>query len=254
MLIMNFFKSFISALFVFVFFWSASFAAIANSSGSSPVSSDDLVFEVEKSTSSLAVNLNSSFTVTITVKNLGSSESSFLIRESASNFEMVDPRPRESSTPSDDILAVRPPSYDWTISIPANSEKSITYSAKAKTVGSLTIGPTEVFSSSKKVLSNVLILTVACSSSTTCDEALGETPFTCPEKCASQNVSDSDLVPQAPDLASIPSAAANDSIPTSTRLNQDSPIPFERILPFVLGAIVLVVLALATYFFVLKKK
>jgi hypothetical protein len=251
---MNFLKSFISALFVFVFLWSASFATTANSSGSAPASGADLVFEVEKSVSSLTVPLDSPFTVTITVKNLGSSESSFLIRESASNFEMVDPLPKEYSTPSDDILAVRPPSYDWTISIPANSEKSVTYRAKAKTVGSFTIGPTEVFSSSKKVLSNALILTVACSLSSSCDESLGENRFTCPQKCGAQNISENDSIPQAPDLALIPSPTANDSIPTSTRLSENTPIPTERILPFVLGAIVLVVLALAIYFFVIKKK
>jgi hypothetical protein len=213
-----------------------------------------VAFEVEKSVSSSIVSLDSPFVVTITVKNLGSSESSFLIRESASNFDMIDPLPKEYSTPSDDILAVRPPSYDWTISIAANSEKSVTYRAKAKTVGSLTIGPSEVFSSSKKVLSNALIVSIPCSSSSACDESLGENQFTCPQKCATANVSENDSAPQAPDLAPISSAPVNNSTPTATRLSEDVPVPFERILPFVLGAIVLVALALAIYFFVIKKK
>lgn len=251
---MNFFKSFILGLFFIFVFSLVSFAATANSSGSAPSVGAGLVFEVEKSVSSVNVTLDSPFTVTIKVKNLDSAESSFIIRESASNFQMVDPVPKEYSTPSDDILAVRPPSYDWSISIPANSEKSVTYSARAKMVGSLTIGPTEVISPSKKVLSNALVLNVACTSSNRCEDSLGENGFTCPQKCSSQNLSENDSIspPSAPEISWIQSSPANDSVSSSKGASEDVPIPFERILPFALGA--LAVVALLVYFFVLKKK
>ncbi|HSB47178.1 MAG TPA: LPXTG cell wall anchor domain-containing protein [Candidatus Bilamarchaeum sp.] len=130
----------------------------------------------------LSVNLTEEFPVTITLRNNGSSEVRVTVNEYLGNVEPVDPLPNYTDVIGDS-LAAQPPRLSWELSLGPGESQSLVYRVKPKTVGILSFGPTEVLFPGGKAFSNSLEVAVECSSAPGCDERIGETPLTCPDKC-----------------------------------------------------------------------
>lgn len=157
-----------------------SFAAeVQNSSGGAlPKFAGTL--EVVK-TAPESVNIGDEFTVRISITNKGSAAVDAYIAEYMANVKAVSPQPTRANISN--IDAAQPPVLTWKITLAPGATQSVEYKAKPMAAGPLAIGPTSVFVPGGKFFSNPVTISVACSASPVCDEALGETPFTCPGKC-----------------------------------------------------------------------
>ncbi|MGV8085834.1 MAG: BatD family protein [Candidatus Bilamarchaeum sp.] len=172
-----------------------------NNSGSRP-SSQSSSLVVTKSGPQNGT-LGETMTITITVTNSGPSKVDGYVREGVGNYEVVDQPTNRVNISDEDMLAARAPQISWALSIEAGQTKTFTYKIKPKTVGILTIGPTEVVSTNNAFRSDALLINIACSTSPSCDERIGETPLNCPQKCGGNAT----VAPaEAPELAYIPTA------------------------------------------------
>ena len=227
--------------------------SVGSSMGMHNATNDSAMAIIEKTSSDLSPAVGSIFTITIKVKNTGTTSTTFLVRESAGSFDMVAPKAHVYETPDDNIYAVRAPAYDWTIQVAPNEEKSVSYTAKARLVGELVIGQTEVFAGNKKFYSNSLSLSIPCSSSVSCDESLGETQFTCPDKCGTNETINETV---APELVPISTPPVTDTIPTPARLSEKPPesLSNQKFLPAIIIAVVVLILVGLGYYFFIRKK
>ncbi|MBD3210037.1 hypothetical protein GF318_01505 [Candidatus Micrarchaeota archaeon] len=146
------------------------------------------------------VGLNGTFSVRINIANQENSGISAVVTEYLGNVEPVSPLPNYTQIANETMYAAAPPTLTWSVDIPAGGNASIVYSVKPRSVGPLSIGPTSVAVQGTTFFSNSLIVHVACTSSPVCNESIGETPLTCPEKCGHANMTP----PRAPELESIP--------------------------------------------------
>ncbi len=169
--------------------------------GSMPEKMDG-VLVVEKSAPE-RVSVDEEFQVVIGISNPTSSDVEVWVKEYLSNVEPIEPIPEKTVIEDESMLAATPPKLTWEIVVPAGGETSVEYTVKPKTVGTLSIGPTSVRAGSNEFFSNSVLVKVGCSPSPTCDESIGETPLTCPSKCApvEGNITPS----EAPELEIIPS-------------------------------------------------
>jgi len=133
-----------------------------------------------------ATVLDKLITLTISIQNNANGPASTYVEQGLGNVEPVSPLPTYTNI-TDDYIAARSPYLSWTVEIGAGESKDIAYQIKPKTVGPLSIGPAAVWVGNKVFYSNSLVIAVACSNSSTCDEGMGETPLTCPSKCAAAN-------------------------------------------------------------------
>jgi LPXTG-motif cell wall-anchored protein len=143
----------------------------------------------------LSVNVTDEFPVTITVKNNGSSQVSVTINEYLGNVDPVDPLPNYTDVQGDE-LAAQPPHLRWELSVGPGESQSVVYHVRPKTVGILSFGPTEVLFPGGKAFSNSLEVNVECSSAPGCNERIGETPLSCPDKCGGDPNSTASVPPE----------------------------------------------------------
>ncbi|MBI5047279.1 hypothetical protein HZC07_06135 [Candidatus Micrarchaeota archaeon] len=240
-------KFYLAGLF-FVLLLSFSFAYTTGSSGASAPTEKFLgILQVNKSAPATA-NIGDTIEVSIVITNPTTQPASLYVKESLGNVDPVDPQPTYTNVPNGSYGA-EPPALSWQLNVSAGAEKTITYKIKPKTVGSLAIGPTQVFvNGGGKFYSNSLEITVVCSSSASCNEAYGETPLTCPNKCGgSANVTPS----EPPTLQVIPSAPV--SGPDSNVLNQAPPKALQdeknmlMYVTYALGAIIILFILYMVY-------
>ncbi len=168
---------------------------------------------VEKSAAASA-DMGDTITVTINVINNGSSSVSAGVEEVLGNVQAVEPQPTVFDVPEGEIGA-KGPSISWALDIPAGRTKSVSYKVKPLTVGMLDIGPTSVSVPGAKFYSNPLQIDIACSSAPGCNDAIGETPLTCPDKCGGNRNENTTLPaigftpkPVAAPVAAMPDAKA----------------------------------------------
>jgi hypothetical protein len=190
-----------------------------------------------------SVNLTDEFTVTITVTNKGSESVSAVVQEFLGNVMPVEPQPAYTNVENESDLVAQPPLLSWNISIAPAESKTISYTIKPKTVGPLYLSSTEVHVTGGKFVSNPLTVIVECSSSPGCDEKIGETPLSCPDKCGGDPNA---TAPDAPALKPIPTP----SVPFNAL---DLPRQKEDV-PMWLIAIIIVIVLAAMFFVFLKKK
>jgi len=241
-------------LFAMVFlllFSTVSFAqySVANSSGGAP----------DKFTGTLTVNktgpenasLTETITITIDIENPGSASTNAYVVEYLGNVVPVDPIPTMSNISNESMLAASPPMLVWNVTVPAGGTASVNYKIKPKTVGVLSIGPTQVIVSGAKFFSKSLQVNIACTAASSCNETAGETPLTCPAKCG---LNASETAPSAPNLTEIATAEYKPvSDPKSVPLDQSKVDEINRIL-MIIGIVILLIVAGAAYMLFLRKK
>ncbi|MBN1169667.1 hypothetical protein JXA56_01450 [Candidatus Micrarchaeota archaeon] len=198
-----------------------------------------------------SVSLTDTFTVVIMITNNGPATAQVTIREAIGNIEPVDIVPAISDIQDESLTVAYPPLMTWNLEVPAAGAVSVSYKAKPKTVGTISIGPTEVIAGNSKFLSNGLFIRVECTSSPECDESIGETPLTCPDKCGGNAEA---AVPEAPQMDDIPTdpyvqPADPASIPPDQRDMEEKTGQM-----LLVGIAILLVAAVAAYLLVLKKK
>jgi hypothetical protein len=199
-----------------------------------------------------SVNLTDIFTVTIEITNQGNSAVSAMVQESLGNVEPISPIPNITEIEDETLHAAYPPTLMWSLNIPAGGSASVDYKVKPKTVGTISFGPTEVVVSGAKFFSNSVQVNVECTASSTCDDSIGESPLTCPNKCGGDpNVPP----PEAPNLTEIPTDPIDGPVadPESTPASQ-SEIDEKQGQMILVGVIILIILAALAYFFYFKKK
>lgn len=133
--------------------------------------------------------------------------------------------------------------------------QSVDYKIKPKTVGPLSIGQTSVSVPGWKFFSNPLNIGVACSTGTACDDSIGETPFTCPNKCGS---SPNEELPAAPESNLIPTPeykppADPKAVVTEQEQKSAEKEKSDLNTVYIGGAVLLIALA-AAYFLFFKPK
>jgi hypothetical protein len=177
-----------------------------------------------------------------------------VVEEDLGNVEAVNPQPTYSNITEG--FYARPPYLSWAVDIAPGETKTLTYTIKPKTVGLLTIGPTKAYAGGGTFYSNSLMIDVACTSSSTCDERVGETPLSCPAKCAAANATGE----TAPTFTPQPVASAPVGLPDvkanlaeiSAEEKKSGDEKNGQLL--MIGAAVLVVLiAIAGYFLLIRK-
>jgi len=198
-----------------------------------------------------SVNFSDAFTIKISVTNQDTSAASVVITEYLGNVEPVSPQPTVAYIENESYHAAVPPKLTWSASIPAGQTYSVNYSVKPRTVGTISFGPTEVVVSGSKFFSNSLFVQVECTSGTTCDDSIGETPLNCPEKCGG---SANETPMAAPNLTEIytpnytePADPLNE-LPSQDELNE------KQGLMIISGVVLLLVIAGIAYYFLYYKK
>lgn len=220
-----------------------------------PGAGGTVMLELTKSAQPTAA-LGDTITVTIEVKNKGSSAVSALVEESLGNVDPVSPQPKYANI-SGDVYAAFPPYLSWDVNLTAGGSTTLTYKIKPKTVGPLSIGPTRAYAGGRAFSSNSVMIQVACSSAPTCDESIGETPLTCPAKCAAANATGETApnftpqpVPSAP--VTVPDAQAKlAEVSAEEKKYEDEK---NNWLLMIGAGVVIVILAIAGYFMLIRKK
>ena len=249
--VLNMMKN-LNILLILLLLFGAVFASaytVMNSSGTGVTQIAQPTIQVIKNSSENGT-LGQDITIQITVKNIGSSNVDGYVIEEVGNYDVVGHEVQRINIANESMLAARAPQIIWNLSINAGETKVFSYTIRPKTVGLLTIGPTEVVSANSAFRSNSLIISIACSDGNACDERLGETPLTCPMKCGGNaTVAPAD----APNLSYIPTPAISNQIPTPT--SQQPPKAdvdrVEMMTNLLYGGIVVLVLVFA---FVIYKK
>lgn len=199
-----------------------------------------------------SVSFGEQFDVTILVTNQGSQSVDGIVREFFGNVEPVKPLPTIANIENESYLAATPPVLTFNLSLAPGASETFTYTVKPKSVGLLSIGPSEVVVSGAKFFSNSLIIQVNCTSSLSCDETIGETPLNCPDKCGGNA---SIAPPVAPELLEIPTDPIDGPIadPMSTPPPQNQ-LNEKTGQMMIVGAVILILLAAGVYFFYFRKK
>ena len=210
---------FVAAL---LFISAFSFAAEVQSTSGGPPAKFTGTLDVVK-TAPESASMGEEFTVSIFVTNKGSSSVDAYIVEYLGNVEAVSPQPTVANVT--DIDAAHPPELTWKVTLAPGAAQSVEYKIKPKTVGPLSIGPTSVVVPGGKFFSNPLTVSVACSTSPGCDDSIGETPLTCPDKCGGSP----DAEPEAaPELQVIPTPAYKaPADPMNVTTAQEKRSPFK---------------------------
>ncbi|MEW6035981.1 MAG: hypothetical protein AB1529_05185 [Candidatus Micrarchaeota archaeon] len=147
------------------------------------------------------INVTDQLTVTITLTNKGPEEVSAVVQEYLGNVIPLEPQPFYTDVENESELVVQPPLLSWNVSIAPDETETISYTVMPKTVGPIYLSSTEVYVPGGRFLSNPLSVMVECSGYPGCDERLGETPLSCPDKCGG----DPNATVDAPQLEQIPS-------------------------------------------------
>jgi hypothetical protein len=180
-----------------------------------------------------SVALTDEFTVTMTITNKGPESVSAIVQEFLGNVIPVEPLPSYTKVENESDLVAQPPLLSWNVSLAPGGSETLFYTTKPMTVGPLYLSSTEVLVPGEKFLSNPLTVMVECSSSPGCDERIGETPLSCPDKCGGDPNS---TAPEPPQLEQIPTP----SISENAQPKQDNLLLYAGIAVISLLAIYLV--------------
>ena len=203
-----------------------------------------------------SASLDETITITITIQNSGSSAVEAYVEEGLGNAAPVGVTPTYANIEGD-FYAARSPYLSWTVNIAAGQTQTITYQIRPNTVGPLGIGPTSVWVGNKVFYSNSLEIDVACSASPSCDESIGETPLTCPSKCAGANATGETAptfqpVPTSPPPITIlnESTGMQEVADEEKRMNDEK----NSQLYMFLGVVAIIIIAAAAAYWVFRKK
>jgi len=218
-----------------------------------PPSGSAAMLELNKSAQPSAV-LGETITVTLEIRNGGASAVSVVVQDDLGNVDPVNPQPIYANI-SEDLLA-RPPYLTWSVNLGPGGSEILSYTVKPKTVGPLSMGPARAYAGGKVFHSNSLFIDVACSDSPECDESVGETPLTCPAKCAAANASGDttpDFQPQPVPSEPIGPVDANARMAevTAEEKKADDEKNGQLLL---IGGVAVVLIAVAAYFLFMRKK
>jgi hypothetical protein len=238
----------IIAVFVLL---SLAFAQTLQSSSGKPPEKFTGQIEVVKSAPE-SVKVTDEFTVSIALKNLGSQTASIVVHEFLANVDAVDPMP-ENFNINESVTAAMPPRLSWNVTLASGGVQTLTYRVRPKTVGTLSLGSTEVIVPGAKFFSNSLIVQVECSDAVGCDESIGETPLTCANKCGGNA---SEVPPEPPDQQLI----YTPPIPGPNMNAKNEPPPKELVeektkpMIFIYAAIAIILVAAAYFIYTKMKK
>ena len=129
------------------------------------------------------INLGENLKVTITVTNKLNQQIIATLRESIGDAQAIEP---QLITPrlEPGMIAARPPYFEWSLIIDANSQKEVSYTIRPNKVGYYTFSPSTVITSDGKTFySNTLSTQVVCNKNGVCEEGYGEDYTNCPEDC-----------------------------------------------------------------------
>jgi len=195
-------------------------------------------------------------TLTISILNNANEAASAYVEQGLGNVEPVSPLPTFTNI-TDDYIGARSPYISWTVDIAAGETKDVTYQIKPKTVGPLSIGPAAVWVGNKVFYSNSLIIKVACSNTSICDESIGETPLTCPSKCAASNATGNTtpdfqpvLIPTSPIPVPNASAQVEEIAAQEKQLTDEAN---NKLLMWAGGIVLVIGLIVAVYFLFFRK-
>jgi hypothetical protein len=115
------------------------------------------------------IRFGSNLKVDIIVFNEGNSEIKIILEEIVTNADPIDPTEFVSQETPGDLIAVRPPYYAWEISIPSNSDKTISYTIKPLNPGLYIASQTIGYVDNVKIKSNSLKINVVCNQNKQCE-------------------------------------------------------------------------------------
>lgn len=150
------------------------------------------------------VAVDEEFNVTIRINNTGDGMASVVVDEFLPNVEPIDPLPEYTDVKNDSDLIVQPPRLSWSFDLMAGQSRTLVYTVKPMAVGTIAFGPTELSVPGGKFYSNGLLVDVGCSPSPGCNESIGETALSCPEKCG---LGPNATTPEPPEAKPIPTPA-----------------------------------------------
>lgn len=131
------------------------------------------------------IKFDSNLKVDIIVFNDRNSEINIVLEEIVTNADPIDPSEFVSQETPKDLIAARPPYYAWDLSIPPNSDKTISYTVKPLNPGLYIVSPTVGYVDSTKIKSNSLRIDVVCNQNKQCETDKLENYQNCPEDCSS---------------------------------------------------------------------
>jgi len=168
----------------------------ASSYGSQPTGKAELIV-VKTGPSEITIGEN--INVMISITNEGLAPVNATVTEYLANVNPVDPATANYiDYNSSQGTAVLPPYYFWDVELQAGGKHDINYTIAAKTVGVLSIGPTDVYAGGMKFRSNSVTVNVLCDENGVCDTSIGETHLTCPSDCAAPPEEDMTPAPLNP--------------------------------------------------------
>ncbi len=119
--------------------------------------------------------------VSITITNSYPTDMSVSLNEYFGGAEEINLSSFKRNTPMGSPL---PPVYQKSVNLPKNSQTVVTYEIKPLYYGPYMIPETEVLTSTGKILSNPLTVSVECNQNKICEPNLDENALTCPQDCS----------------------------------------------------------------------
>lgn len=129
------------------------------------------------------INYGQNLTVAITITNNLNQKINVTVRENIADAQAIEPQLITPELPPN-IIAARPPYFEWHLTIDANSKTSVSYTIKPNKVGDYLFSPTTVITDDGKIFySNTPSTLVKCNVNNVCEELIGEDFTNCPEDC-----------------------------------------------------------------------
>jgi len=139
---------------------------------------------IEKTTPE-QIKFGSNLKVDIVIFNDRNSEIKIILEEIVTNADPIDPAEFVLQETPGDLIAARPPYYMWEISIPSNSDKTISYIIKPLNPGLYIVSQTVGYVDDVKIKSNSLKINVICNQNKQCEADKLENYQSCPDDCPS---------------------------------------------------------------------
>lgn len=177
------------------------------------------------------------------------------VEEQVAQADAVDPKP-EIPTASSNVIAIRPPHLNWSISLDSGETKSVHYVIQPKTVGWYSLSRTKVIAGNAAFFSNTSTIIITCNANLVCEPDFGENARNCAADCPSGGADN--LCNRARDGYCDPDCepgADLDCLVNNTG-GPDKRIGFPVLaLPVCLGGLVILAIALAiVYYLTIRKK
>lgn len=130
------------------------------------------------------INFGDNLKATITVVNKLSQQVVVMVRENIGDAQTIEPQLiTPQSKPG--MIAARPPYFEWSLTIDANSQKDVSYTIKPNKVGYYLFSPTIVTTNNGNTFySNTFSTLVKCNTNKICEQQYGEDYTNCPEDCS----------------------------------------------------------------------